>query len=647
MKIALIIGAAIFFNTVAYSQTKPSPGGVRNPFIWFKADTIGKSPVFRSLLKQPDSIMNLPAKTTVKQLNFNPAVALNGSKEVVIPLKDSSLALSTFFTVYQSAETQQEGIIWHLRKLNITTLAATTNRFADLESLNYMNFKDLQPELVKVGIYSQQKMRDTVFPLNQSFRLGSKPSDRNLPVQNFNGSIPEFIIYNRTLTSAERLQVASYLSLKYGVTLADPMGTYLNSSGDVLWDGQIYFKHHQNVAGIGRDDDSGLLQPKSISSSAPGLLTISAKGDMGNKQYLIWGDNGLPLTPDEKQPGIPQLLQRKWVVSSTTSGQSLVTGIDIDTRQFDVRLPVTPVYWLAIDRSALGTFSSKQTDLFRMNSLDKSGIAHFGDVQFGRAGSSYENMGIVVSATNLLATITVTDAKCNQESGGSIEIKITGEKHPFQLVVTPVNGKPLYDKPVQGIESEQIHNLPAGQYQFTVTDADLASYSDSFFINDEGAAKPLSVKNNYQLTKSESLTIRADSLMPATTIYQWTDPNGFTFSGATITISQPGNYVLTCNTNGCTYRQTVQITRQDEGIFKDVVVYPNPSTGSFSAKVTLEQQAPVIMEIYSGDGKKLTSAQSSGRANYELGEHVQNSGTYIIRFISGKYVTSRKLIVVN
>jgi len=118
----------------------------------------------------------------------------------------------------------------------------------------------------------------------------------------------------------ERNRIQSYLAIKYGITLG-VNGTshdYVDSDGTVIWDvntgtpSEDVFNY--DIAGIGRDDASDLLQKQSRSvnndldggTRGQGVVTmgISSIYDTNNlnpdtqlqdKQFLIWGNDGVDL----------------------------------------------------------------------------------------------------------------------------------------------------------------------------------------------------------------------------------------------------------------------------------------------------------------------------------------------------------------
>lgn len=149
------------------------------------------------------------------------------------------------------------------------------------------------------------------------------------------GKISEVITYDKLLTDVEKLQVNSYLSLKYGITLNNNAGTavpnYLNSSAAVVWDATANAGYSRNVAGIANDVESTLNQKQSKSVNEGQQVLIATTGlsennatngsSLNNGQYLIWGDNGLAKVPAVALSGVSGVNFRfasVWKVQNTS-----------------------------------------------------------------------------------------------------------------------------------------------------------------------------------------------------------------------------------------------------------------------------------------------------------------------------------------
>jgi len=633
----------------SFAQVHLYPGGVKGAIKWYATDTGAVKPAFRSFIAGADSVILMGHASPTQLINFHPSLTFKGADSISIRMPDSALRNATFFTVYHSKTPKAESTVWHITKQGAASMVSTTSRIADLDTYQYMNFRDLYPANPKVATYAYQKLADSARVVPYLLKVGSKPVSPQLPVYSFNGLIPEIIVYNRVLTSQERLRVESYLAIKYGVTLSNPNATFLNSTGKAIWDGLAYTNYYHNIAGIARDDSTGLVQPKSTSSNMPGLLTISVNKPMENYTSLVWGDNDKTMSEGEKIPGVPPLLKKKWLMATGNNGQPLLTEVVIDTKDIDAVLPANPVYWLVIDRTGTGDFTLPGTEFKQMNSIDKEGKAHFNDVQWGTKAGYTDVMAFGINK-NLLASVSITNPDCGGAANGSMSIKVIGGVAPFKLTVIKGTGEPVSGRNLNTNTTETITNMATGKYVVTVTDALGTKYTDSFYLNDASAPQPLAVAASYALPAGSPLVIKADSLMPQGLFYEWLGPDNFKATGATVSITKPGIYTLKCSNEGCNFFQDVKVTNTPSDQLNDanVSIYPNPSRGAFTARVSLNSPANVQMSVHAGDGRPGgTTQQGTGKANYNFSGKITNSGLYLLEFRSGKSVITKKLIVIN
>lgn len=143
----------------------------------------------------------------------------------------------------------------------------------------------------------------------------------------YNGSIGEVIIYKTALSAAERIRVESYLALKYGATLSSG---YTLSDGTVVWDNAANSSYNNNIAGIGWDYDSGLIQKQSQSVNA-GFQPVIGNGNIaatnaGNSNsfnedgtFMVWGsDTGSTnFSTAFSYGGLNYRMARTWKVQKT------------------------------------------------------------------------------------------------------------------------------------------------------------------------------------------------------------------------------------------------------------------------------------------------------------------------------------------
>lgn len=187
--------------------------------------------------------------------------------------------------------------------------------------------------------------------------FGLMPGNANSP---YNGYLNEFIFYNRDLTNLEMNKIHSYLAIKYGITLDNVgggnQGDYISTNGTILWDASISPNYHNDVIGVGREDNQGLLQKQShsfddITRIYLNNLAATNAANTGvfqsDSSYVLMGhDGGLTcntLATRNELPSSPYLnsrIEREWKVTKTNFTQNFscditinpcAIGVDFDT----------------------------------------------------------------------------------------------------------------------------------------------------------------------------------------------------------------------------------------------------------------------------------------------------------------------------
>ncbi len=170
---------------------------------------------------------------------------------------------------------------------------------------------------------------------NETFYLGSQVNTNY-----FDGTLAEIIWYDDALTETEEDKVQSYLAVKYGITLAAE--DYTASDGTVIWDYSANTAHHFDIAGLGRDNVSGLHQKISKSNSTDAIVTMCTEAigstnagistTLTNDAYLLWGNNNAT-TPagDDLPSGYYGRLDKEWVVEMTGTVSNVHVEFDISS----------------------------------------------------------------------------------------------------------------------------------------------------------------------------------------------------------------------------------------------------------------------------------------------------------------------------
>jgi hypothetical protein len=155
-----------------------------------------------------------------------------------------------------------------------------------------------------------------------------------------NSKIAEVITYNEYLSKPDLDKVETYAAIKYGIHLNKD---YVSSAGSTIWDYAADATYNHDIAGIGRDDKSGLNQKQTQSVNIDEMLTIGLDSiENSNKNnpavfanddsFLVWGNNNeyarsdystiIPAAAPFLPAGIQGRLKRVWKLQGTNFGTS-------------------------------------------------------------------------------------------------------------------------------------------------------------------------------------------------------------------------------------------------------------------------------------------------------------------------------------
>jgi hypothetical protein len=176
-----------------------------------------------------------------------------------------------------------------------------------------------------------------------AFIIGCKLNADVPPVKTgfLRGHLAELILYSRSMvTTTDREKVTSYLGIKYGQTLGH---NYLSSNGTIIYDVSTY---NNDIIGIGRDDNSDLIQKQSKSAGDSlkiyiDNLSATNQGNTGtfsaDESFIVLGDNqGILASNTAANTEIPgtcglhSRLEREWKVQRTNSTEDFNLDITLN-----------------------------------------------------------------------------------------------------------------------------------------------------------------------------------------------------------------------------------------------------------------------------------------------------------------------------
>jgi hypothetical protein len=150
-------------------------------------------------------------------------------------------------------------------------------------------------------------------------------------------------------------------------------------------------------------------------------------------------------------------------------------------------------------------------------------------------------------------TETITNPTCDNGNDGSVVINITGGTQPFTYSWS------------SGQSTRDISNLTAGNYRFTLVDAQGCTYFKDIVLTNP-APILVDLGNDRTLCNSQSLDLDI-SINDALAQYVWTSDNGFTSSSPTVSLTNSGTYNANIiSSRGCTAQDDIIIKTSNVNI---------------------------------------------------------------------------------
>lgn len=437
------------------TQDIPDPMGITGVRMWYKADSAGNtngqwndsSGLGYNMTQATGS--RQPVLTT-NAINFNPAYVFDGTDDVFKSASQGIAGNEPLSAFFGANATRVDGGWRYFNEFGDDTPSIGLNNGTPT-----LYVRGTSP--IELGYGSQQALTPHVYGFispnanNQSRVVGVDDNEQTqnvttgayatnsggqagISLGGTNGSsgttwagpIAEAIYFNRVLTPAERLKVASYLAIKYGVTRYQ--GTtgagYADSNGATIWPADSTYKN--NIAGIGRDDSSTLNQKQSASSAAGDIVTIGngtiAASNQANtnnftadRSFQLWGHNGAAINTTTSVTGAYVRMDRIWkTVKTGTVGQ------------VKVQIPTSAVTG---GNGILYTSSSTTFDAgATRTNMTVNGANYEATVTLG-AGTTYFSFGSIAGSDIQFMSKTATDIGgttiTSYTPGESIEYKLT------------------------------------------------------------------------------------------------------------------------------------------------------------------------------------------------------------------------------
>ncbi|MWB95448.1 T9SS type A sorting domain-containing protein [Flavobacterium sp. GA093] len=638
-------------SNLVFSQQKVWPGAVEEPSFWIKTRNTAEAYYWESLTNKEGKIS--AKKQTGAAFNFNPSIVFDTAQDsLILPLGIESKRRQTLFMVYKVKDSLKEQFLWTINDPQKTLSVATNKRLVDLKKYSYQSYQEkIKPHKANIHFF-QQNVTDSVAKLS-SLTIGQKSKFEKLPPEEFKGNISEILVYNRVLSGKETQKVASYLGIKYGISLSQfENRNYVNSQGQTIWDIDKHKGFDASITGVGRDDASGLLQLKSSNMIEEGLLTIELKSKSNtipNNYFAFWSDNGKNLLVKKQEQGEPIGIARQWQLDFSNSGD-LSLNWSLNPNFIKGTLPKDTYYWLLVDYSGKGTYDEKDSEYVRLASTSTQEKLTLNDFNWDKQKSGKAKFTLKV-APEMFSRVWITEATCGVSGSGQLNYSIEGGEAPFTVTVKKEGSDVVVKQWNQAAKSTTGVQLSSGTYDYIVRDGKGNLYSETVFVADKQGTVP-NLKSDYLLTSGNPLVFDASAGLPAGNYeYEWFYEGDFIENNPKIMIDQPGTYELRLvNDKGCKTSTKIAVTTDGKEITDSsvIILYPNPTTdGHFSLAMQYPHKTDANISIYSLTGSLLKQKYLSQIETYLYDDTINSSSGMYLVSVSSEFGTKTFKVIVK
>lgn len=649
-----VFSASIFISLLTgnliFSQQKVLPGAVSDPYFWIKSKSNDENYYWESLTDKEAKIS--AKKHSGAVFNFNPSIVFDTAQDsLILPLGVNSKRRQTLFMVYKVKDSIKEQFLWTINDPQKTLSVATNKRLVDLKKYSYQSYQEkIKPHKANIHFF-QQNITDSVAK-SSSLTIGQKSKFEKLPPEEFAGNISEILVYNRVLSGLETQKVASYLAIKYGISLSQfDNKNYVNSQGQTIWDADKHKGFASSITAAGRDDASGLLQSKSTNMIEEGLLTIELKSKSNkipNNYFAFWSDNGKNLLVKKQEQGEPIGISREWQLDFANP-EDLSLNWTFNPAFVKGTLPKDTYYWLLVDYSGKGTYDENDSEYIRLASTSSSEKLVLNDFNWDKQKTGTAKFTLKV-APEMFSRVWISEATCGVSGSGSLNYSIEGGEAPFTVTVKKEGSEVVVKQWNQASKSQSGVQLSSGTYDYIVKDARGNLYSETVFVADKEGTFP-NLKSDYLLTDGNAVILDASKDLPTGNYqYEWFYEGNFIDDNPKIMIDQAGNYELRLiNGQECKTSKKIAVTTDGKEITDSsvLILYPNPTPeGKFSIAMQFPKKTNTTISIYSPTGSLVQQKQLTQIETYLYEESIKSAaGMYLVNVSSDFGTKTFKVIV--
>lgn len=246
---------------------------------------------------------------------------------------------------------------------------------------------------------------------------------------------------------------------------------------------------------------------------------------------------------------------------------------------------------------------------------------------------------VIAIEANITINESVILPSCAGENDGVIDLEVTGGTPPY-----------TYDWADAMIgNTSNPTNLPAGDYEVTITDVNNCSMTIVVTLPDNSVLNAVLTSTPDDGTGNGTATVMGEGGTAPYT-YNWVDAD--MQSTETITDLAAGNYVvIVTDANGCTFTTTVEVMLMSATItlemIEQLIIFPNPTSGDLNIQLALTTFSNTEISLLDALGSVvLQQPMAKIKAeDYLLNVSTLASGVYFVKIVIEGEVLVQKIFV--
>lgn len=572
----------------------------------------------QDFFKERHVVNHIKGSDTLVQINFNPVCSFEDFKLLEKRQKNSFKDRGSFFLVFSSNAAEEVDLI-ELKDSKHTINVSSNKVVVNGGNTYEVAFSD-------GGIISYLFLRNHFTPRNNGLHVNTSISD-------FQTSIAEFIYFPEVLNVLDKTILESYLSIKYGYSLE--ANNYISSKRDTIWNVKDHTSFTHRFTALGRDDQMGLYQKRSMNSDNKSLVIGLNDTEISEDcSYLMWSDNN-----GSVRIGKEKLLDRTWEITSygkkdDFSKANLFINPTLFFEDDDQILQGTDLdVWIVL--SSTSDFSSEKK--YIRCDLRQDDLIEFRDVDF----SKHQFFSFIV-APSFFVDSELEGLPCSLSQ--NLKLQPIGGVAPYQLTIT----SPQFQKQftLNSNETFEIEVL-ADTYQIDLVDSFGSNYETSFTVQQPSLFEATMSKEWVLLEGQDVFIIPQVSTRDSIILYEWIYQNEVISNSETLQTNKTGSYKLNLHLKDeCVHSYSFEVVYNDD-LMNEIQVYPNtiPSGHPFYIDFNFHETKNVNLHIFDIHGKSIESTKLHKIQSFQYTTSLLVSGVYMLMFGTETTTVVKRIIV--